>query len=231
MIVDDEPLAREVAAGYIRKIDSLVLVSSCCNAIDAHSVLKETHVDLIFLDINMPQISGIDFLKSISYPPKVIIISAHKEYALDGFELDVVDYLLKPVPFHRFLKSLDKYHKTSQNEKSGKEPETNKKYILLKDSKKTLKVMVEDIEYIEAMAEYCRVYTTFRKLTPKIPLSKLEEELAESGFMRIHKSYLIPLKKVTAFTSTTVEIENKKELPLGRSYKESVVKAIQQSIV
>jgi DNA-binding LytR/AlgR family response regulator len=231
MIVDDEPLAREVIAGYMRKIDNLELIASCSNAIDAHSMLKEKQIDLIFLDINMPQVSGIDFLKSISRPPKVIVISAHKEYALDGFELDVVDYLLKPVPFHRFLKAVDKYHKTSQIEKADLEAGNEKKYIFLKDSKKTLKVLVDDIEYIEAMAEYCRVYTAYRKLTPKIPLSKLEDELSGSGFMRIHKSYLVPLKKITAFTSTTVEMNNQKELPLGRSYKEAVLKEVQQSIV
>lgn len=231
MIVDDEPLAREVIAGYMRKIDSLKLVASCSNAIDAHSILEEKQIDLIFLDINMPHTSGIDFLKSISHPPKAIVISAHKEYALEGFELDVVDYLLKPVPFYRFLKSVDKYNKACQINKTHHEIGNGKKYIFLKDSKKTLKVLVDDIEYIEAMAEYCRVYTVRRNLTPKVQLSKLEEELSGFGFMRIHKSYLVPHEKITAFTTTAVEINHEKELPIGRRYKDEALRFLQRDAI
>lgn len=229
IIVDDEPLARDLIAGYLRKIDTVELVAQCGNAMEAFQVLKEKVIDLIFLDVNMPQITGIDFIRSLRNPPKVIIISAHKEYALEGFELDVVDYLLKPVSFSRLLKAVDKYYIVSNKSiqlQAGKS-EKDEEFIYLKENKKVIKVILNEVDYIEAMGEYCQVYIEGRRIIPKMSIKNFEELLADKQFIRIHKSIMVPLKKVTAFSASTIEINKKKELPIGRSYKKSVLHALE----
>lgn len=230
IVVDDEPLARDLIAGYLDKIDNIELIAQCGNAMEAFQLLKQKTVDLIFLDVNMPQISGVDFIRSLSNPPKVIIISAHKEYALEGFELDVVDYLLKPVSFSRLLKAVDKYFMLSEksnaihgSERAGQEDE----FIYLKENKKVVKVVLNEIQYIEAMGEYCQVYVEDRRIIPKLSIKNFEEMLSEKDFIRIHKSIMVPLKKVSAFSASTIEINKKKELPIGRSYKKSVLHALE----
>lgn len=231
IIVDDEPLARELIAGYLDKIDNLELIAQCGNAMDAFQVLKEKSVDLIFLDVNMPQITGIDFIRSLRNPPKVIIISAHKEYALDGFELDVVDYLLKPVSFSRLLKAVDKFFVLSNLnlQTYGSENENHEEFIYLKENKKVIKVVLSEIDYIEAMGEYCQVFIEGRRIIPKMSIKNFEELLEDKNFIRIHKSIIVPIKKVTAFSASTIEINKKKELPIGRSYKKSVLHALHYS--
>ena len=228
IIVDDEPLARELISGYLEKIDNLELVAQCGNAMDAFQVLKEKSIDLIFLDVNMPQITGIDFIRSLRNPPKVIIISAHKEYALEGFELDVVDYLLKPVSFSRLLKAVDKFFVLSNLnlQTHGSETENQEEFIYLKENKKVIKVILSEIDYIEAMGEYCQVFIEGRRIIPKMSIKNFEELLEEKNFIRIHKSIIVPIKKVTAFSASTIEINKKKELPIGRSYKKSVLHAL-----
>ena len=229
IVIDDEPLARELVASYLGKIDNIELIAQCGNAMEAFQLLKEKKVDLIFLDINMPQISGIDFIRSLSNPPKVIIISAHKEYALEGFELDVIDYLLKPVSFSRLLKAVDKYFMISDKSMQfqGTTAAQEEEFIFLKENKKVVKVILNEIDYIEAMGEYCQVFVEGRRIIPKLSIKNFEEILADKDFIRIHKSIMIPLKKVTAFSASTIEINKKKELPIGRSYKKSVLHALQ----
>ncbi|MGF7140325.1 LytR/AlgR family response regulator transcription factor [Roseimarinus sediminis] len=229
MIIDDEPLARELIAGYLEKIDNLELIASCSNAMQAFQVLKEKKIDLIFLDINMPQITGIDFIRSLSNPPKVIIVSAHKEYALEGFELDVVDYLLKPVSFSRLLKAIDKFFMLSNNATRlhGDSRNTEEAFVYLKENKKVVKVVLNEIDYIEAMGEYCQVFVEGRRIIPKMSIKQFEELLADKDFIRIHKSIVVPLKKVTAFSASIIEINKEKELPIGRSYKKSVLHALE----
>jgi DNA-binding LytR/AlgR family response regulator len=229
IIVDDEPLARELIAGYLDKIENIELVASCGNAMEAFQIIKEKKIDLIFLDINMPQITGIDFIHSLSNPPKVIIITAHREYALEGFELDVIDYLLKPVSFSRMLKAIDKYYSHSSKSNSVMEsfPVKEEEFIYLKENKKVVKVFLTEIDYIEAMGEYCQVFVEGRRIIPKISIKAMEDMLSEKEFVRIHKSVIIPFKKITAFSASTIEINKKKELPIGRSYKNSVLHALQ----
>ena len=229
IVIDDEPLARELVTSYLGKIDNIELIAQCGNAMEAFQLLKEKKVDLIFLDINMPQISGIDFIRSLSNPPKVIIISAHKEYALEGFELDVIDYLLKPVSFSRLLKAVDKYFMISDKSTQfqGTTAAQEEEFIFLKENKKVVKVILNEIDYIEAMGEYCQVFVEGRRIIPKLSIKNFEEILADKDFIRIHKSIMIPLKKVTAFSASTIEINKKKELPIGRSYKKSVLHALQ----
>jgi DNA-binding LytR/AlgR family response regulator len=228
--VDDEPLARDLISGYLEKIDNIELVAKCENAMEAFQLLKEKNVDLIFLDVNMPQISGVDFIRSLSNPPKVIIISAHKEYALEGFELDVVDYLLKPVSFSRLLKAVDKYFmltKEKTNIHGSENIRKDDEFIYLKENKKVIKVVLNEIQYIEAMGEYCQVFVDDRRIIPKLSIKNFEDILTNKDFIRIHKSIMIPLKKVTAFSASTIEIAKLKELPIGRSYKKSVLHALE----
>ncbi|MCF8362753.1 MAG: LytTR family DNA-binding domain-containing protein [Prolixibacteraceae bacterium] len=230
IIVDDEPLARELISGYLNKIDAIELVAQCMNAMEAFQVLKEKSIDLIFLDVNMPQISGVDFIRSLSNPPKVIFISAHKEYAHEGFELDVVDYLLKPVAFGRLLKAVDKYFMLAKREMNilgGENARKEEEFIYLKENKKVIKVILNEIHYIEAMGEYCQVFVEDGRIIPKLSIKNFEEILANKDFVRIHKSIMVPLKKITAFSASTIEIAKLKELPIGRSYKKSVLHALE----
>jgi DNA-binding LytR/AlgR family response regulator len=226
--VDDEPLARELISGYIEKVENLELIANCSNVLEAFQILKEKKIDLIFLDINMPQISGIEFLRSLSNPPKVIFITAHKEYAIEGFELDVVDYLLKPVSFSRLLKAIDKYYNLSNNnfQLRGVERNDEKEFIYLKENKKIIKVLLDEIDYIEAMGEYCQVFIENRRIIPKMSIKSIEDLLLDKEFIRIHKSVIVPIKKISAFSATTIEINKKKELPIGRSYKNAVLHAL-----
>lgn len=229
IIVDDEPLARELIAGYLAKIENIELVASCGNAMEAFQILKEKKIDLIFLDINMPQITGIEFIRSLSNPPKVIIITAHREYALEGFELDVIDYLLKPVSFSRLLKAIDKFYSHTNKPNAVIDGITSKEeeFIYLKENKKVVKVLLSEIDYIEAMGEYCQVFVEGRRIIPKLSIKAMEDMLSEKEFIRIHKSVIVPFRKITAFSASTIEINKKKELPIGRSYKTSVLHALQ----
>jgi DNA-binding LytR/AlgR family response regulator len=229
IIVDDEPLARNLISGYLEKIENIELVATCGNALEAFQVIKEKKPDLVFLDINMPQITGIEFLKSLSNPPKIIIITAHSEFAIEGFELDVVDYLLKPVSFSRLLKAIDKYYSYSDKPVSVMENNPNKEedFLYLKENKKIIKVLLNEIDYIEALGEYCQVFVEGRRIIPKMTIKAMEDMLSEKDFIRIHKSVIIPLKKITAFSASTIEINKKKEFPIGRSYKSSVLHALQ----
>ncbi len=229
IVVDDEPLARELIVGYLKNIEGLELIGQCGNAIEAFQLVKEKKVDLIFLDINMPQISGFEFIRSLSSPPKVIIISAYKEYALEGFELDVVDYLLKPVSFSRLLKAVDKYlmmhKKPSLIENASNQ--NNETFLYLKENKKVIKVVLSEIDYIEAMGEYCQVFVDGRRVITKLSIKCFEDTLDPNEFIRIHKSIIVPLKKITAFSASAIEINRKKEFAIGRSYKMTVLHALQ----
>jgi DNA-binding LytR/AlgR family response regulator len=192
----------------------------------ALNTLRTKQVDLIFLDIQMPQISGIEFLKTLKHPPRVIITTAFHEYALDSFELDVVDYLLKPITFERFLKSVNKFYQMNQESiqligRHGVEKNSDDTFIYVKENKKVVKVYLSDIKYIEGLSEYVQIYTDKRKVIVKASLAQMEEKLPSSQFLRIHKSYIVSVNRIEAFTAHTVEIQNK-ELPIGRSYKNVV---------
>jgi DNA-binding LytR/AlgR family response regulator len=227
LIVDDEPLARELIKGYVAKLENFEIVAECSDAMKALNVLRAKPVDLMFMDIQMPQITGIEFLKTLKHAPKVIITTAYREYALDGFELDVVDYLLKPITFERFLKSVNKFYQMSQDEVqvvSGQSTDkgTDESFIYVKENKKVIKIYLSEIKYIEGLSEYVQIYTDKRKVIVKTSLTQMEEKLPSEHFLRIHKSYIISVNKIEAFTANTIEIQNK-ELPIGRSYKNVVL--------
>jgi DNA-binding LytR/AlgR family response regulator len=226
LIVDDEPLARELIRGYAAKMENFEVVAECGDAMKALNTLRTKQIDLIFLDIQMPQINGIEFLKTLKHPPRVIITTAYHEFALDGFELDVVDYLLKPITFERFLKSVNRFYQMNQDtiqliNRQGGEKSSDDTFIYLKENKKVVKVYLADIKYIEGLSEYIQIYTDKRKVVVKASLAQMEEKLPSAQFLRIHKSYIVSVNRIEAFTAHTVEIQNK-ELPIGRSYKNVV---------
>lgn len=233
MIVDDEPLARDLIRGHIEKLENFEIVAECNNAMKALSVLREKHVDLVFMDIQMPQITGIEFLKTLKHPPKVIITTAYRDYALEGFELDVVDYLLKPITFERFLKSVNKFYQMTLepiqgNSTSPAEKAHDEGFIYVKENKKVIKIYLSEIRYVEGLSEYVQIYTDKRKIITKNSMTLMEEKLPTNHFLRIHKSYIVPVNRIEAFTANTIEIQGK-ELPIGRNYKNAVLNALNYS--
>jgi len=230
LIVDDEPLARALIRGHVEKLENFEIVAECGDAMKALNVLREKQVDLIFMDIQMPQITGIEFLKTLKHTPKVIITTAYREYALEGFELDVVDYLLKPITFERFLKSVNKFYQTNPGEvqlvsRASADKIADESFIYVKENKKIVKVYLSEIKYIEGLSEYVQIHTDKRKIITKTSMTQMEEKLLSENFLRIHKSYIVSVSKIEAFTANTIEI-NGKELPIGRSFKNAVLNVL-----
>jgi DNA-binding LytR/AlgR family response regulator len=233
LIVDDEPLARDLIRAHIEKLENFEIVAECNNAMKALSVLREKHVDLMFMDIQMPQITGIEFLKTLKHPPKVIITTAYRDYALEGFELDVVDYLIKPITFERFLKSVNKFYQMNLEAIQGSTSSTTEKtndesFIYVKENKKVIKIYLSEIRYVEGLSEYVQIYTDKRKIITKNSMALMEEKLPTDHFLRIHKSFIVPVNKIEAFTANTIEILGK-ELPIGRNFKNAVLNALNYS--
>lgn len=230
LIVDDEPFARKLIRGHVEKLENFEIVAECGDAMKALNVLREKQVDLMFMDIQMPQISGIEFMKTLKNPPKVIITTAYCEYALEGFELDVVDYLLKPITFERFLKSVNKFYQLNQDDVmvvSGAVSDLmpDEAFLYVKENKKVVKIYLSEIKYIEGLSEYIQIFTDKRKIITKTSMSQMEEKLPSEKFLRIHKSFIVSMNKIEAFTANTVEIQGK-ELPIGRSFKNGVLSAL-----
>jgi DNA-binding LytR/AlgR family response regulator len=230
LVIDDEPLARDLMRSHIEKLENFEIVAECGDAMKALQALRNHSVDLMFMDIQMPQITGIEFLKTLKHPPKVIITTAYREYALDGFELDVVDYLLKPITFNRFLKAINKYYQLAQEEKQNAAPVTigsvpEEAFIYIKENKKVIKVHLNEILYVEGLSEYVQIYTESKKIITKTSMTNMEDKLPNADFIRIHKSFIVSTSKIEAFTSNSIEIPGK-ELPIGRSYKNSVLEAL-----
>lgn len=228
IIVEDEPLAAEVLQDYISQVQFLTLKGICTDALFAMELLQKERIDLMFLDIHLPKLKGLDFLKTLARPPKVIITTAYHEYALKGYELNVLDYLLKPIEFSRFFQAVNKI-KTGQ-EISGDLPEalkTEKEFMYFNVGKKKVKILLRSILYIESLKEYIRVVTKEKSIITKFQLGQIEEILSKSNFLRIHRSFIVATDKIDAFTATDVEINNKL-LPIGRSYKEVVLSALEK---
>jgi len=230
IIVDDEPMARDIIRRYIEKVPTLQLAGECGNAIDALVFLHNESVDLIFLDIRMPHITGTDFVRSLRNIPKVVFTTTYKEYALEGFELDVVDYLLKPIRFDRFLRAVSKAFPQKKEELKDnatavvvQEKKISSGFIYLKSERKMTKVMLDDILYIESAGDYLKVYTQNSSLVTRQTISSIEAILSGDDFIRVHRSYIVSIKKIASFTHETVEI-GKIELPIGKFYLNSFLK-------
>lgn len=228
LIVDDEPPAREIIRRYIEEVSTLNVAGECANALQAFAVLQQQHIDLVFLDIRMPQLNGNDFLKTLKNPPKVIITTAYPEYALEGYELDVTDYLMKPIPFDRFLKAVNKAFPsgTPKAEITLREEKKTEAFVYFRADRKMVKVMLQDILYIESMKDYVKVFTNSGTIITKQSISSVEEMLPEKEFVRVHRSYIVSLSRIKTFTAELIEIE-KAEIPVGKLYRNGVMKVLQ----
>jgi DNA-binding LytR/AlgR family response regulator len=222
IIVDDEELARELIESYLAQLDGFELVASCPSAIQANSVLKEHTIDLMFLDIEMPVLKGTDFYKNLIQKPKVIFTTAYRDYALDGFELDAVDYLLKPIVFSRFFQAIERFQSSLNVAKveSVLVNDNHKKHIFVRKDRKQVKLFLEDICYVQGLKDYVQIFTVNDSHIIKHSVTKLLEELG-SSFIRVHRSYLVNAEKVSAVSSHDIEI-GEIEIPIGSHYKDAI---------
>jgi DNA-binding LytR/AlgR family response regulator len=223
IIVEDEPLAAEVVKDYIAQVPFLQLKGICTDALYAMDLLQKEKIDLVFLDIHLPKLKGLDFIKALKRPPQVIITSAYQEYALQGYELNVLDYLLKPIEFNRFIMAVNKLKERETAEPLAIAPAvTERAALFFNVSKKRVKIYIDEILYIESLKEYIRITTKDKAILTKFQLGQIEEMLARNGFLRVHRSFLVAKNKIDAFSATDVEI-NGMQIPIGRSYKEEVM--------
>ena len=231
IIVDDEPLAIEAIQMHIEKFESLKLVATCIDAFQAFDILNKTRVDLMFLDIQMPEITGLDFLKSLKNPPKVILTTAYREYAIYSFDLNFIDYLLKPISYDRFMQAIIKFYDQSNSDllvpgNSSQTSETKADHIYVRSDKKNVKIKFAEILYIESIKDYVKIVCQGRTVIAKMLISEMESMLPAELFLRIHRSYIICIENIEAFSHTHIDVPGK-ELPIGRNYKHEVIQTLQ----
>ena len=230
VIVDDEPLAREGIASYVQEINFLNLIGTCENPVDLMRLLDEHPIDLIFLDIQMPKMNGIDFLKITKNPPMVVITTAFPSFALEGFQLNVLDYLVKPITFDRFLKAASKardYHRlVNQNSVAeGQQNDTKPDYFFVKCGSKYEKIQLDDILYIQGMQNYVTIYTSKGKYMTLLYLKNLETNLDGASFMRVHKSYIVSINKIDGIEGNEIFMGSNR-IPISRNYRELVIEKV-----
>ncbi len=229
IIVDDEPLALDILESHISKIPELELVARCNNALEANQVMKEHDIALIFLDIQMPEISGIEFAKSLTQSPMIIFTTAHPDYAIEGFELDAVDYLLKPISLDRFIKATNKVlDKTSQSDRKNDDGDDND-FFFVKADKKLVKVKYSDILYIEGLKDYVIIRMEEGRVITLQTMKSLESKLPQNLFKRVHRSYIVGIDKIKAIEGNMVELIEKgkaKHIPIGKNYREELLNII-----
>jgi DNA-binding LytR/AlgR family response regulator len=231
LAVDDEPPALEVLKKYIASVNSLELAGTCSDAIEATNFLQHQAVDLVFLDIKMPELQGTDFIKTLKNPPRVIFTTAYRKYAVEGFELEAVDYLLKPISYDRFLKAVNRALELQLLNPAGpgfqdQPMETNADSIYFRSDRKMVKVAMDDILYIESLKDYIKVVTKNKTIVTKHAISALEENLPKYNFLRIHRSFIVAIDKIDSFSAEIIEI-GKQELPISRMYRYEVEKVLQ----
>jgi len=236
IIVDDEPLAQDVLETYIEKIPELNLIGKCSNALEANEMLKSESIDLMFLDIQMPQLTGIDFLKTLSKPPMVIFTTAYPNYALDGFELNALDYLLKPISLERFMKAVNKaleqYELQSREGGESSSSEEDPDFIFVKADKKLVKVKYDDILYIEGLKDYVIIRMDADRVITLQTMKSLEAKMPQDRFKRIHRSYIVNLDRINAIVGNMVEVIEKKEtkhLPIGKNYRDELLEIVNKN--
>ena len=231
LIVDDEPVALDILENYIQRLDTLALVGRFTSPSKAFQYLQTAPVDLLFLDINMPNLNGIELLRSLTHPPKVIFTTAYDDYAMLGYELNIIDYLLKPIAYPRFLKALNKVIQLDimpiQNVTLNTPQEAP--YIFVQADKKMTKVLLSDILYIESIGNYLKIHTKEKLITTYASLTYMEEKLPKKQFVRIHRSFIIALAQLTAYTATNVDIANQ-TLPISRNYKLRFLELVEANI-
>ena len=229
LVIDDEPPAREIIHSYINEMPVLEFAGECGNALQSISFLQQNYIDLIFLDIKMPQMNGNEFLKTIKNPPPVIFTTAYVDYAIEGYELDVIDYLLKPVKFDRFVKAVNKAFilkgQTVANVKQAADTPLQESFVYFRCERKMVKVMLRDILYIESMKDYVKIFTADEVVITKLSLNSVQSMLPEKEFLRTHRSYIVSASKIKSYTHELVAI-NKAEIPIGKLYRSSVLEAV-----
>jgi two-component system, LytTR family, response regulator len=225
LIVDDEPVAREIIENHLRKIPSFHIVGSCKSAMEAFNRINSDKVDLIFLDINMPEISGLSFAKSINKNIKIIFTTAYREYAVDGFDLQAVDYLLKPISYNRLLQAISKYHNENNiigiNNTENISTEKND-FIFVRSDRKMIKIKFCDIRFIESLSDYIKIHTQDKTIITREAISTIEAKLPHIDFIRVHRSFIVSVAGIDSFTNEYIEI-GKHEIPISRSYKKEVL--------
>ena len=226
LVIDDEPPAREVLKKYIAGVELLRVAGECSNAVEALSFLQTNSVDLLFLDIKMPYILGTNFLRTLKNPPKVIFTTAFRKYAIEGFDLNAVDFLLKPISFERFLQAVNKVmqlniHAAANTTLNESLPEQSRPFLYFRADRKMVKVFLEDILFIESLKDYIKVITTNKVIISKQSISSLEEMLPKDSFVRVHRSYIIAINKIDTYNTDSIGI-GKKEIPIGRLFRHDV---------
>ncbi len=228
LIIEDEPIAAEILEDYIAQVPFLHLVEKCDNAISALELLQNEKVDIIFLDIHLPKLKGLDFLKALIEPPQIVITSAYQEYALEGYELNVVDYLLKPIEFNRFIMAVNKLKHPNESELLDNKAAATleRSYLFFNVNKKKVKMFLDEILYIESFKEYIKIVSKAKTILTKFTLGEIEDILNKDNFLRTHRSFIVAKDKIDAFTAADIEI-NKQQIPIGRSYREQVLACLE----
>ena len=228
IIVDDESVARDIIATHLSRINKIEVIAQCKNAIEAFNFINNNAVDLIFLDINMPEISGIAFAKSINKNIKIIFTTAYRDYAVEGFNLQAVDYLLKPISFERMLQAVNRYFEvnTQQIETQSQPSETND-FIFVRSDRRMLKITFKDIIYIESLSDYLKIHLKDQSIITRETISAIEAKLPQKDFLRIHRSYIVNLASIESFTNEEM-IVNGKALTISRSYKKDVITKLER---
>jgi DNA-binding LytR/AlgR family response regulator len=223
LIVEDEPLAAEVLADYISQVPSLELKGICEDALFAMEAMQQEKIDLIFLDIHLPKLKGLDFVKTLNHPPQIIVTSAYQDYAVQGYELNVVDYLLKPIEFSRFITAVNKAHDQKRFSPLTPSPHTaaERPFLFFNVEKKKVKLFLDEILYIESLKEYIKIVCKNKSVLTKFQLGQVEDLFQNNNFLRVHRSFIVAKDKIDAISATDVEIGGKL-IPIGRSYKEQV---------
>jgi DNA-binding LytR/AlgR family response regulator len=224
LLVDDEPLALDALESLIQKIPELEIAGRCQNAVEALQAIHHQKIDLLLLDIQMPELTGIEMLKSLSHPPSVIFTTAYREYAVEAFELDVIDYLVKPISLDRLIRSINRYH-DRHSQKSGTRDTVFKslpKTITIYSDKKNYRVQTSSILFIEGLKDYARVHTDHGRLVTRQTMKNMEEILPSEEFIRVHRSFIVPVHRLDSWTSYAVTVKDK-EIPVGRTYRKTVL--------
>lgn len=227
LIVDDEAPARRIIEGFLERVDEAVLVASVKNAVEAFNVLQKDKVDVIYLDINMPEITGISLLKMLQSHPVVILTTAYSEYGVESYEYNVTDYLLKPIRFERFLKSFEKARNTIMNQSIATEGKFTQEYFEFKVDREMKKVAIKDILYLQSLGNYLKVFTARKIYLTPLTTKEAEEHLKDLNFLRLHKSIIVNTAFITAYTSETVTI-NETVLAIGKTYRKYVMKKLKE---
>lgn len=226
VIVDDEPMAREILTSFVEKTPNLNLIASCKSAVEALQIAQNNLVDLFFLDINMPEITGLSLAKIINKKSHIIFTTAYREYAVDGFDLQATDYLLKPISFDRFLQAIQRITQKDQiQQNNNSETENTKDFIFIRVERKMVKINFSDILYIESLSDYIKIHTQKETFVTRETISNIETKLPNNNFIRTHRSFIVSLSKISSYTTETIEIENK-AIPISRSYKDSVIQKL-----